>query len=361
MKRTLWTLVVAMVVAAAASPALAVGAVGMTPDQQYRFAEQLAAQGEQEFAVLEFRRFLFLYPRDRRAADAQFAIGRAFLVRGDVVAAERELELLHRQYPRTPAATRGNQLHDLIAANNEFNYQPLLLFFRADAARDGRDYDASLHLLTELTTKYPRSRLAPDAMFLSAQILEQQKKTNEAMAAYGQVVARYPTSDLARRAALAQAKATEARDGAKPHVLHLYQQVVIRYPNTPEATEAQRRVTALRPRAIAIKRQFDQRDARPFKVRRQGYVKRQDRYEIDIEVGRDMSARQLRATLEDALIRHFASRKNPAHAVRVAAYTTRGNRQAGVVDWAPRQQPQYDIEKAEGKDLLRGILEDMLK
>ena len=67
MKRTLWALVAAMVVAAAASPALAAGAVGMMPDQQYRFAEQLAAQGE----------CLLHQPRRRRMADGRAVQGEA--------------------------------------------------------------------------------------------------------------------------------------------------------------------------------------------------------------------------------------------------------------------------------------------
>jgi len=72
------------------------------------------------------------------------------------------------------------------------------------------------------------------------------------------------------------------------------------------------------------------------------------------------------ATLEDALVKSLDRRADPRHAVRVIAYAAGSMKRAGVADWAPDQQPRYEIDRVRSKDRdkkdrVRGLLEGLLK
>ena len=359
MKKTVLTPLPAAMLALLALSGVAWAATAA--DQQHEFAEGLASSGEGRFAILEFRRFIFLYPGDPRVPDARYAIARASLQEGRVAAARRELALLIQKHPKAPAAERGKSLDALIEANKEFGYQPLLLLFAAAGARERGESEDALRRLDELVRKYPTARIAPEAVILRAQILEAQKSYDGAIAAYAELPARYPDSPLVPRALLGQASATEARDGAKPNVLELYQRVIDRFPNTTYATQAGERLAELRKRVVVIKRQFPAQNVKPFKVLRTGYLRTETRYDVQIEIADEVAEDGVKATREDALVKHYGQRKDVPHSVRVLAYYAQSGRRAGAVDWEPRKEPEYKVDRARSKDLLRDILKDVLK
>ena len=330
-------------------------------DKQFAFATRLAARGQSHFAILEFERFTFLYPQDPRVPDARYAIARAWLEEGRVAAARRELADLAEKYPKAKAAAKARSLDALIEANSEFDYKPLVLFFAAAGARDRGDLAAALAALDELVTKYPTAKLAPEGLLMRAQVLEALKRYEAAVAAYSELPMRYPNSPLIPRALLGQATATEGRDGAKANVITLYQKVIDRYPGTAEAREAQRRITDLRKRVIVLKRQFKARDVKNFKVLQQGYLNRRDRYEVHIQVPDDLDEDEVKATLEDALLKSYEARKDPKHSVRVLAYDAGSGRRAGYVDWTPGKRPDYEVDRDRGREIIIDILRDVLK
>jgi TolA-binding protein len=354
--------VVAIVTALAGLATPAASGAMLTPERQYAFAEELAKLGDGQLAILEFRRFVFMFPQDPRVPDARFAIAQAYLEQsGNVAAARRELSRLVEEHPRTEAADRARQLDTLVEANKEADFQPLLLFFGARGARQRGDSKEALRQLDTLLQNHPRALLAPDAVLTRAQVLEGDKRLDDAIAAYAELPARYPNSANVPRALLGQATATEARDGAKAHVLDLYRQVATRYPNTPYATQAQERLAALQKQVDTIERQFRPDDVKPFKVTRSGYFANPNLYEVQIEIGDDLSEREIKATLEDALLRHYELRRDPTHLVRVTASYAQLRKRAGVAAWTPKQKPTYDVEKIKGKDRLRGFLDDLRK
>jgi len=359
MTRMRWSAVCVVVVCVALGSASV--QAGTPADQQYTFAEQLARSGDAQFAILEFRRFVHMFPTDRRVPDARYALARTYLQQvGDVGAARRELAALAKAHPTSNAAKQAKQLDTLIEANKEFNYQPLRLFLGAAAARDRGDLGGALTRLDELVRKFPTARLAPNGLLLRAQVLEASKRTADAVAAYAELPARYPASPLVSQALLGQATATEARDGAKPHVADLYRQVILRYPNTPQATTAQARLAALRTRLDLIERQFAATDVRPFTLIRKGYFGHRTRYEVHVQVADGLTKQQVQATLEDALVKHYASRKDRTHRVEVEAYTPQ-NRRAGEAKWAPKTKPTYKVEKRRSKDSWRDALKGILR
>ena len=331
------------------------------PNKQFAFANQLAARGQARFAILEFERFAFLFPRNPRVPDARYAIARAWLEEGDVAAAKRQLADLLARYPKTNAAAKAKSLQALIEANSEFDYKPLVLFFAAAGARDRGDLAAALAALDELVTKYPTAKLAPEGLLMRAQVLEALKRYEAAIAAYSELPMRYPNSPLIPRALLGQATATEGRDGAKANVITLYQKVIDRYPGTAEAREAQRRITDLRKRVIVLKRQFKARDVKNFKVLQRGYLNRRDRYEVHIQVPGDLDEDEVKATLEDALLKYYDERRDPKHSVRVLAYYAGSGQRAGYVDWTPGKRPDYEVDKVSGREIIIDILRGVLK
>jgi len=350
-----WLVLVAVAAAAgAATPA----------DQQFQFAQKLAGTREAAFAVLEYRRFIHLFPQDRRVPDARYAIARSYLRdAGDLAAAQRELGLLVRHHPQSPAARRAVQLIALIDANKQDDHQPLLLFFGAVSARDRGDAAAALAKLDQLIARYPRAPLVPEALLLRAKLLESLTRLDDAIAAYAEVPARAPNSSLVPRALLGQATATEARDGAQPYVAVLYRQVIARYPRTPEAAEARKRLATLDQHLDNLPRRFARRDIQPFRVLRHGYLDKRDRYDVRIEVARNLTEDQIEATLEDALIKHAGDRKGRDHEVRIEAYPAGSRTRVGKATWARNRRPEYEVDVGDARtqDLWRDILKDVLK
>lgn len=343
----------------ASTCALAVAA--SDADKQFAFASQLAGRGQTQFAILEFERFTFLYPQDPRVPDARYAIARAWLAEGQVAAARRELADLVEKYPKAKAAVRAKSLAALIEANSEFGYKPLVLFFTAAGARDRGDLTGALAALDELVTRYPTAKLAPEGLLMRGQVLEGLERYEAAIAAYSELPVRHPNSPLLPRALLGQATATEGRDGAKAHVIALYQKVIDRYPGTTEAREAQKRIADLRKRVIVLRRQFKARDVKNFKVLQQGYLNRRDRYEVHIQVPGELDEDEVEATLEDALLKSYEARKDPKHSVRILAYYAGSGRRAGYVDWTPGKRPDYEVDKVKGREIIIDILRDVLK
>ncbi len=331
-------------------------------DRQFAFAEDLRRSGDGQLAILEFRRLVFMFPEDPRVPDARLIIARSYLeFGGDVAAARRELAILADRYPNTKAAERGQQLDALIEANREMDYKPLLIFFAALSARERGENAIALRRLDEMMRSYPQAQLAPESLLMRGQVLESDGKLDDAIAAYAEVPARYPNSPLLSRALFGQAKATETRDGMKPHVAGLYGQISQRYPGTPYATQAQERLAAIRRGADHIERRFAAAGVLPYRAAQIGYSAEGNVLEVQIDITQEGTEAQVKATLEDALIKYAGQRKTGEHSVKVVARFLQTRKKAGVVKWTRDQQPDYDIERIKARDKHRGALEDLLK
>jgi TolA-binding protein len=329
-------------------------------DRQLAFAEELSKSGDGPLAILERRRFVFMFPDDPRVPDARLAIARGYLeYTGDVPAARRELAVLAERYPNTRAAERAQELDALIEANKEMNYKPLLLFFGALSARDRGENAEALRRLDEMARSCSQAQLAPEAFLMRAQVLESERRLDDAIAAYAEVSARYPTSPLVPRALLGQATATEARDGAKPHVAELYRLVTQRYPNTPYAAQAQERFVAIRRGADRFERRCEAADVLQYRVLQVGYTGDPMCFGVVIEIPQDAREPQVKATLEDALIKEAGQRKAPEHSVLVTARFQQSRKKAGTVTWARDRKPDFDIERIKTRDKIHSILDDL--
>lgn len=98
---------------------------------------------------------------------------------------------------------------------------------------------------SELIAKYPRSDLVPEAMFYTAQAYAAERNADAADAEYASLIARYPTSPrvptaMYKRALQLQAskKTAEAK--------RMFQDIIKRYPRSDEAALADERLQSIR-------------------------------------------------------------------------------------------------------------------
>jgi len=97
----------------------------------------------------------------------------------------------------------------------------------------------------ELISKYPKSDLVPEAMFYTAQAYAAERNTDAADAEYASLIAKYPTSprvptSMYKRALQMQAskKTAEAK--------RLFQDIIKRFPRSDEAALADERLQSIR-------------------------------------------------------------------------------------------------------------------
>jgi tol-pal system protein YbgF len=98
---------------------------------------------------------------------------------------------------------------------------------------------------SELIAKYPRSDLVPEAMFYTAQAFAAERNADAADAQYASLIAKYPTSPrvptaMYKRALQLQAskKTAEAK--------RMFQDIIKRYPRSDEAALADERLQSIR-------------------------------------------------------------------------------------------------------------------
>ncbi len=180
-----------------------------TADEQLAFAEHLAAEGDDTFALLEYKRFVFHHPTHARAGDATLQVSRLLIShQSDVGAAKRVLGDFMIKHPNTQASAKAKSFLDFIEVHDGFDGQPLVLYLRARTRSSHGDHAAAA---ADLNQRYPQSTLVPDARYSYAVALENQHGPTEAVrAAYAQLVRDYPNTAIAQRAAERLAKAERA-------------------------------------------------------------------------------------------------------------------------------------------------------
>lgn len=116
-----------------------------------------------------------------------------------------------------------------------------------------KQYDAAVKLLTEFTVKYPLDGRNPGILFLFGQIHADQKRHDEAIAAWRRLAAKYPGTEEASHAQLKIAETLERGLDRLEEALEEYRKVTGRW--APEAQQAILRLTGTS-MAIAAERVF---------------------------------------------------------------------------------------------------------
>jgi len=344
--------------------------LGMAPagpprlaERQLAFAEKLHADGEKAFALLEYKRFLFNHSDHPRAIDAALAAARLYVgYLEDAAGAKRTLIELAKQSPNSEADKRVREFLAFIEVHSDFQGKPLALFVSGTDAEGLGRHDEAAAAYADVSRKYPKARLADVAMYqLGRLLLEKMSQPQRAGETFAALLRQHPRSKYAADASYYQAVAMEKQLGPTPDVIAAYRNVAARYPNTEAARQATDRLGELTRSRHVLRRRHERVFVQSYQVLREGYLHGTKQYVVRILVAADLSERQLTATLEDALLSHYAKRARTEDPVVVNAYAKYPEDEAGSVVWVPDQLPEYKVAKRKGNDVLKDVLIDILR
>ena len=330
-------------------------------DGELAFAEHLHDEGEIDAAMIEYRRFLFHFPGHPKAPDAMLQMSRLFIDhKQDLESARRYLEKLVSDYPTNEVAKDARTFLHFINANADFEGQPLIQWLGAKTAENRAEFALAAKKYQQTFLQFPKAKLAPDALYRYADLqLTRLKKVDDAEIAFQSLIKNYRNSSLVSDAELGLAAVVEARKGPENATLQAYQRVIDRYPKSDAARQAKSRIDELQESKNVVRRQFNSKD-----VVRHRVVSAQPeggRYVVLIELGTGIPVNSVKATLEEAMLKHYKDRPQPNHHVHVRAYYNYPFTEAGKVSWVPGQDPIYSLHQRRDEDAIKDVLLDIFK
>ncbi len=335
-----------------------------TPDQQLAFANQLMEEGDEVFAMLEFKRFLFESPKHAKAPDAMYGIAQIQLsYMQNIVGAKVTLRKIVTHYSETAMARKAKAFVDYIEINSDFSGKPLFAMLAARSYKKTGNYSDAVTQYKHIISGYPKAKLAPDAAHdLAVLQLRNYKKPNDARTTLNWVISNHPKHAIMPECELLLAEVLEAERGPTQDVISAYRAVAKKYPTHSVAKTATIKASALEKLAYAVKRQFAKEFIRNYVVKKVVEPTGQStQYVVEIEVPTDCSDREVKATLEDALIKEGEKRKTPAHRVAIKSFFSYPLTEAGEVTWTPGQIPTYVIPVRENEDVLKDAFFDLFR
>lgn len=139
-----------------------------------------------------------------------------------------------------------------------------------------------------------------------------------------------------------------------------FNKLATQYPDSPFVVKAREQIAAMELKKTPIQRQYDTQYVNQFTVAREEYDDK-DRLRQYILIVQNLSEREIKATLEDALIKSFAKRRDPKHRIKIEAFNNYPGREVASVTWAPDEQPNYKIEKVKSEDVAKDLLFELLR
>ena len=336
------------------------GATAQPADRQLAFAEDLYAHGEDVFALLEFKRFVFHNPSHAQTPLALHRLSRLYVsTTGNLTAAQETSAALIAKYPRSPLVPEARAFVEFLEVNSDFDGRPMQLWLKAENLEKQKRFDAAVAILDRIVERFPQARLADDALYRIGTIQhERLGKTAEARATFARLAQDYPQSEWLVRAEFQAASALGSVKGSEREAAVALRRFAAKHPKDPLAKEALVKAAALERAGFVIKRQFDAKFVRKYAVRRGGQAGQQ--YAVDIQIAAGLSQREVQATLEDALVKESAKRAKPQDNVRVQGYFNYPITRAGAATWTPGKVPIYRVEKRKTKHLLLDLGLDIL-
>jgi TolA-binding protein len=335
-----------------------------SPDQQFAFAQKLLDEGDQAFAMLEFKRFLFETPKHVKAPEATYRIAQVQLSYfQNIVGAKKTLRTIVTTYPKTETARKAKAFADYIEINSDFSGKPLFLMLGGRADEKAGKVSEAVQKYQRIISEYPRARLVPDAAHdLAVLQLRQLKRLEDARKTLNWVVTNHSKHAIKPNCELLLAEMLEMEQGPTKDVIAAYRSLVTKYPKHAVAKMATAKVAELEKQAFALKRKFDKEFVRTYSVKQQGYTNEQSiQYVVKIEIPKGCSDRDVKATLEDALIKEGEKRKHPGHQVLVESFFSYPETEAGKATWTPGQSPQYVMPEPVEDDALKDVLFDLFR
>lgn len=335
------------------------------PEKDYAFANFLLKEGKEAFALLELERFRFYHANHAKAPDATYRAARLYLwYVKDQDKARTLLGVIESKYPKSEARKQSLALVSLLDTYRGHEEEALMAYLQAHDLKKAERPAAAAAAYGTIINRFGHSSLAESALLERAKLyLNALSKPEPALTDLNRLLRNYPKSRYRAEALLLKATAYESSKGADPVTIAAYEDVLRQYPKSPQAAEAQTRIAAIRKKHNLLERKHNAKDVRNFRMVKKGYTsQRSTEYLVIIETGMDLSAAQVEATLEDALIKHYQSRHDPKDRVRVEAYYNYPVTKAGALTWRPGGTPEYATkQKRKPKDVAADVLLELLK
>ena len=343
----------------AATPAVSSAA---SPDQQYGFAKHLYEEGDYGPALLEYKRFMYENPNHANTATALLQVAKIYLAAlGNIPKATATLKQVQETYPGTAAAQEAAGLKDYIDRNADFEGRPLIGYFQGVRLKNSLLYNEAIAKFLEVQQQYPRALLADDALIEAAKTQIEAEKREDAFRTLNRVLDEYGTTDRRDEVLYTRATLVEGSVNVKPETaIAAYQQVA---PNDPEnhwRVQAEAAIQRIKDAQNILPRTFEAADVAAFQVVRTDDRQR-GRYGLAITLSTTLSPRQVQATIEDALLKHYQNRKQKTDEVIVEAWYNYRVTRAGLVQWTPGKAPVYTIDERKSEDVVKDAIFDLLR
>ena len=194
-------------------------------DKQFNFAQQLVVDGDEAYAILEFRRFAYLYPDDERAPQTKVNLAVLYLTQTrNLTRARKALAQVVEDHPDTKAAAQAQGLRDFIRTNRDFDGQPLIYYLRGKAAEKRQEYRAAANNYLKVANDWPAARLTEQALYFAGRLqLHKLDEHEAALAAFQLIVTRYPKGARFGEALYKLAQAVERIEGPSKGALRAFQ------------------------------------------------------------------------------------------------------------------------------------------
>jgi len=141
--------------------------VMITPDKQFNYAENLFSNNDYSTAVMEYKRFIYFFPEDKRVERAMYQTGMSYYLEGDFKAAVDSFQKLADEYVDTDYAIKsyfktGEAYMELKAFDSAIiNLNNLILVAHDEDVRDrGRQYFSKISVKNK--DKYRLEKLAAE-------------------------------------------------------------------------------------------------------------------------------------------------------------------------------------------------------
>lgn len=214
---------------------------------RYDLGRIALSRGDMETAGLLFSRLVDDLRLGELAELARYEQALIHFYKGELDAASTLVSVLDEN-TSTDVANDAIELKVLIASNKGPDSLNTPLHLYADAAlkkRQRRPADA-LETLDELLQQYGQHSLADDARFLRAASLQESGRTEEALAAYGELPLIHPDSPLADRSLFEAAQLQWRALGDSEAALETYTRLLTEYPGSLLVPEARQQIRRLR-------------------------------------------------------------------------------------------------------------------
>jgi len=215
--------------------------------EQLRRGEALENEGRIDSALKVFRQIVKSENLTAAAPKAQFHIGHLLERKGDYPEAFNAYSDYTKKYPR------GTDFDAVIQA--QFDIAKLYLGGKKTKVLGvsvAPAYKRAEEMFADIVKRAPFHRLAPMAQFNVGQALEKQTKSPEAIAAYQEVISRYPGDPVAHDAQyqLGYVQYKEAQTGSynqatRQKAVESFEEYVNRQPRSEKTSQARENIKAL--------------------------------------------------------------------------------------------------------------------